>query len=77
MIEEFYNLESVDYEPPVRLIMKEIEQQIENDVHYCVQQYNIEVDRDELIKALAYDRNQYEKGFMDGVKWGRKHPEGN
>ncbi len=28
-----------------------------------------EVDRDELIKALEYDRGQYEKGFADGIAY--------
>lgn len=32
----------------------------------AVVQLGIEVDRDELIKALLYDRRQYEKGFKDG-----------
>ena len=30
--------------------------------------YGIEVDKDELIKTLAYDREQYEKGYADGLK---------
>ncbi len=29
---------------------------------------NIRIDRDELIKALKYDRDQYEKGYDDGYK---------
>lgn len=28
----------------------------------------VNVDRDELIKALEYDRRQYEKGYADGVE---------
>lgn len=31
----------------------------------CVQQVGVNVDRDELIKALEYDRGQYEKGWND------------
>lgn len=27
------------------------------------------VDKDELIKALQYDRGQYEKGFADGISF--------
>lgn len=32
----------------------------------------VNVDRDELIKALEYDRHQYEKGFHDGVMYERE-----
>lgn len=31
----------------------------------CVQQVGVNVDRDALIKALEYDRGQYEKGWND------------
>jgi hypothetical protein len=27
---------------------------------------DVQVDKEELIRALQYDRNQYEKGYMDG-----------
>ena len=41
---------------------------------YCLRAIlgcGVEVDKDELIKALKYDREQYEKGFHDGVMTGR------
>ena len=28
--------------------------------------FGVDLDRDELIRALQYDRNQYEKGYADG-----------
>lgn len=28
----------------------------------------VDVDKEELIKALAYDRNQYEKGYKEGFR---------
>lgn len=31
----------------------------------CVRQAGVNVDRDELVKALKYDRGQYEKGWND------------
>ena len=31
-----------------------------------VQERGIDVDKDELIKALQYDRGQYEKGYING-----------
>ena len=33
----------------------------------AVQKMDIEVDRDELIRALQYDRDQYLKGYTDGL----------
>ena len=65
------------YESPIDKIVGEIESQMiqeeENRILYHVKQsvgYN--VDKDELIRALNYDRNQYEKGYKDGLnsdKW--------
>lgn len=34
-------------------------------VHACMR-VGVNVDKDELVKALAYDRGQYEKGYADG-----------
>lgn len=33
-----------------------------------IRKIGVKVDKDELIKALKYDRNQYEKGYADGKK---------
>lgn len=38
---------------------------IEDAVYNAVQRVGINVDKDELMKALAYDRRQYEKGMRD------------
>ena len=41
---------------------------MENDIMKTVISYDINVDKAELIKALAYDREQYEKGYADGQR---------
>lgn len=46
----------------------------QQDEYICraIMQLGINVDKEELIKALAYDRGQYEKGYHDGYdadKW--------
>ena len=46
--------------------------QLEEDVINVILSYGIEVDKDELIKALSYDRKQYEKGFADGQRAGER-----
>ena len=33
---------------------------------------HVDVDKDELLRALAYDRGQYEKGYKDGYEAARK-----
>lgn len=65
------------YESPIELFTKtvapKISETVDGMILKAVIDAGIEVDRDELIKALAYDRNQYEKGFEDGkaeaMKW--------
>lgn len=54
------------YEPPIEIIRRDLEMRIENDTMKVIQQNGIVVDKDKLIKALKYDRDQYIKGFQDG-----------
>ena len=61
----------MSYDSPIEIVKKMQEQyetDIVNNVLKCVQSYGINVDKDELIKALKYDRQQYEKGYADGIK---------
>ena len=60
------------YESPFTVIYgepiyKQLNDEFENAVMECVASCNISVDKDELIKALQYDRDQYQKGYNDGV----------
>ena len=41
-------------------------QEDENMVMKAIRKVGVNVDKGELIKALQYDRNQYEKGYEDG-----------
>ena len=63
-----------DYESPITRIYKDMETQIvkdgENQIFQAIQKCDIVVDKQELIKALQYDRGQYEKGYNDGLKAG-------
>ena len=40
--------------------------QFEDDCIKAVQSYGFMVNKEELVKALIYDRKQYEKGYADG-----------
>ena len=53
------------YKSPIELIYKDAQYRMEKDILYAIQKVDIKVDRDELLKALAYDRGQYEKGYED------------
>ena len=61
------------YQSPIDKIYGDIEHQIiqqdEEHLLFTVNQaIGYEVDKDELIKALQYDRDQYSKGFRDAKK---------
>lgn len=46
--------------------VSEIKEKTEEMVFTEIKRIGIDVDKEELIKALQYDRNQYEKGYKDG-----------
>lgn len=53
------------------IVKKMVEEQENQRVDYImeeVRKIGIVVDKDELIKALQYDRQQYEKGYFDGKR---------
>lgn len=58
----------MSYQSPIEIMYNDISEEFENNLFRVIQECNITVDRKELIKALQYDRNQYEKGFEDGKK---------
>ena len=65
------------YQSPISICetaMNTIIEQRENAIFAKVQDaFAVQVDKDELIRALQYDRDQYNKGYADGkadaVKW--------
>lgn len=58
----------IDYDGTEFQKFKKYEDEQETEVYKAVIRYGINVDKEELLKALAYDRQQYEKGFADGRK---------
>ena len=61
------------YENPIEKIMGEIQSQvIENDENHLLcsvnQSIGYNVNKEELLKALQYDRHQYDKGYSDAIK---------
>ncbi|MDT3387692.1 MAG: hypothetical protein LIR46_08040 [Bacteroidota bacterium] len=62
-----YLVPAEQYESPITLIRKEVENAynswVEDNVFKMVSSLGIKVDKDELVKALKYDRQQYERGY--------------
>ena len=64
------------YESPIKIIESTIDSfskaiiKKKDDAIFAEIQYSfgVDVDKDELIRALQYDRNQYEKGYWDGQR---------
>lgn len=54
------------YESPIQIAIGQMRMEQDNNVYRAIREYGIDVDKDELIKALQYDRNQYDKGFVNG-----------
>ena len=57
-----------NYQSPIELIQGNLQTQIENNCVKAVQSYGFNVDKEELRKALEYDRNQYDKGYAAARK---------
>ena len=56
------------YESPINQILGELQTTYENNCIKAVQSYGFDVNKEELLKALQYDRNQYEKGYSDAIQ---------
>ena len=56
------------YESPIKIITGQIKTNYEDAIYRAVQNVGINVDKEELLKALQYDRGQYEEGFRDGER---------
>lgn len=57
------------FETPMETIVRDLRNQRENTIVAEISvQLGVAVDKGELIRALQYDRQQYDKGFADGVK---------
>ena len=61
------------YESPIRIITGQIKTNYEDAIYRAVQNVGINVDRTELLKALEYDRGQYEEGWKEGFHDGYVH----
>ena len=60
------------YVSPIEMLCTAVRMQTEEHqgqiLMKTVQEAGFDVDKDELMKALRYDRHQYEKGYADAMK---------
>lgn len=60
------------YESPITLMVKEMAEQaakrLDEETFKAIYSVMPTVDKDELIRALQYDRGQYDKGYTDGKR---------
>lgn len=61
------------YKSPIEIIQGQMQYQMDNDIYKAVLNYGINVDKEELLRALKYDRGQYEAGYRDGESEAIKH----
>lgn len=68
------------YESPITVtsgqiidqVSKEFVNELDEKIYQTIvtSEFDIDIDREELVKALQYDRNQYQKGYYDGYAEG-------
>lgn len=60
------------WESPIQIvtddIVKDIARKEDELLMESVHRVGFNIDKDELVKALNYDRDQYEKGYADGIR---------
>ena len=70
----------MSYESPIKLFhrlssdwfIEHLRDETDNLICRAVANADVQVDKAELMKALEYDRGQYEKGYADGLVAGRE-----
>ena len=61
------------YKSPIEIITEQVKTNYDNAIYSAVQNVGINVDREELLKALEYDRGQFDKGWEEGFHDGFVH----
>lgn len=72
-IEKFFPKEDIPihgYESPIQTYIGQMRIEVEDGIFKAVREYVADVNEEELIKALSYDREQYEKGYCAGYNAG-------
>lgn len=62
----------MSYKSPVTLLLDKFDEKVVDNIYQIVNHYFVDVDKDELLKALRYDRDQYDRGRLDGYREAKK-----
>lgn len=54
------------YTPPIQLFIQEEQAKIEDMIYTQIKKIGIDVDKEELLRALRYERDQYNEGYKEG-----------
>ena len=57
-----------DVKDALKQVAKDLNDQLETKTFSIIKEYGIVVDKDELIRALNYDREQYSKGYAEAIQ---------
>lgn len=55
-----------NWESPVNIIETDMRTKFDGEIMKAIQEVGISVDKEELLKCMQYDREQYEKGYEQG-----------
>lgn len=55
----------MSYQSPIEVIQTQMRNQIEGNIYQAVMNVGVNVDKEKLLKALHYGREQYQKGYKD------------
>jgi len=55
----------MSYQNPIEVFQTQMQSQIEGEIYKAVMKVGINVNKEELLKVLQYDRDQYQKGYAD------------
>ena len=55
----------MSYKSPINIIQEKMTTELDNEVLKAVISVGVKVNKDELIKALEYDRSQYLQGYEE------------
>ena len=64
------------YESPISMekrVRQNIRESVDGKIYEAVLDVDVHVNRDELLRALRYDRDQYAKGYEDGKRDAERH----
>jgi hypothetical protein len=56
------------YKSPIEIVCRDLDAQLEGEVMRVIREVGVVVDKEELLRALKYDREQYEKGWDDALR---------